>query len=557
MTTTQLPQQIIASIHQDAINRVSEFFNATTSDIMNELLQNSRRSGASMVHITIEEDLITVADDGNGISNPEAILSFGLTAWEDQTIKSEHPAGMGLYALARREHVSVNSKSDGADAWQVNLTPDHFVGKLPAPIELITDGPAESGTTVSFTGNTDDETSINNSVRYYPLPVFINGAPADKDDFLENAKHIEEWQGIRIGVYLNSKPYIMGRTADLNFHGVIVRECNLPQVKGIESRWLTQADVSECPHLELTLPARREVVENPFMEDFRQACKTAIYRAMTLQPEPVDVPKNVQQDAATMGVVLPDASPRLMPWQPSHANNHYPRDGRQPIAGKQPIVVNITLSTPDQQSLARAAEKASIINRLFAPNQDLAGYRWYDDLDKADDVRITIYDQDGEHDLDKVRETENWLENQRPDAITIKMTIKTNSIDEPRSDTIINLPTDVAFEDDDDPYMEGIKPLVTQGSKISSDELTELMINSFFSPSDDYNSDSFETQETYHQEAYEKTAIALLQSKDDAIIATITSAIERHVLYELPPTTVATIRVKRNQPIQITLENEE
>ena len=556
MTSTQLPEQIRASIHQDAINRVSEFFNSTTSDIMNELLQNSRRSGASRVDITLEEGLITVADDGNGISNPEAILSFGLTGWEQQTTQSEHPAGMGLYALARREQVAIRSKSAGADTWQVNLTPDHFVGKLPAPIERIIDGPAKSGTTVCFIGNLDDETAIRNSVRYYPLPVRINGADAEKGDFLEHAQHIEEWQGIRIGVYLNSWPHIIDHSADLNFHGVIVGECRLPQVRAIESRWFTQADVRECPHLELTLPARREVVENPFMDEFRQACRTAIYRAMTRQPEPVDVPKKVQRAAADVGVVLPDASPRLMPWQPSKAKEKYNHNSRQPVAGQHPIVMNISLSTPDQQSLARAAQKAGIMNRLFEPNQELAGYRWYDELDMAEEFRITITDQDGDHDLDKVREAGNGLNNQRPDAITITLTTTTNAVDEPGNDPTIDLPTDVAFENDEEDYTDEIKPLVTQGSDITSNELTNLMMNSFFSPNADYDSDSFDTQEMNHEEAYEKTAIELLQSKDDAIIAAIITAINRQVMYELPLGTVATIRVKRREPIQVTLEHD-
>ena len=554
MTSTRIPHQIRASIHQDAINRVSEFFNATTSDIMNELLQNCRRAGASRVDITLVENLITVADDGKGISNPEALLSFGLTEWDQQTTNTEHPAGMGLYALARREHISVCSRSDGADAWQVNLTPDHFVGKLPAPIERVPNSPT-TGTTVSFTGDRNDETSIRNSVRYFPLPVRINGNPAEQSDFLENALHIEEWQGITIGVYLNSRPSITGRSAELNFHGVIVRDCKLPQIKGIDSRWFTQADVRESPQLELTLPARREVVENPFMDEFRQACRNAVYRAMTLQPEPVDVPKKVQQAATAVGIALPDATPRLMPWRPANAHENHYNSSRHPVAAEQTIVMDVNLSTHEQQCLARAAQKAGIMERLFEPEPDLAGYRWYDNLPKAADVKIAITNQEGEHDMNKVRETEHRLTNQRPDAVNITMTTKTNTVDESNSDEVIHLPTDLAFDNDEFDYMDDIKPLVTRDSDMTADELANLMMRSFFSHNEEYDADSFDTQELNHREAYEKTAVELLQSKDDAIVATISTAINRYVLYELPPGTVATIRVKRHEPIQITLEH--
>ena len=35
-----------------------------------------------------------------------------------------------------------------------------------------------------------------------------------------------------------------------------------------------------CPGLELVLPARKEAVETPFLEEMREAARTAVYRAM-------------------------------------------------------------------------------------------------------------------------------------------------------------------------------------------------------------------------------------------------------------------------------------
>ena len=98
MTTAQIPHSIKATIHQDAINRVSGFFNASTGQILNELLQNSRRSGATQVNITLDEKSITIDDDGEGIGDAQAILSFGQSGWDQDKAKNEHPAGMGLYS---------------------------------------------------------------------------------------------------------------------------------------------------------------------------------------------------------------------------------------------------------------------------------------------------------------------------------------------------------------------------------------------------------------------------------------------------------------------------
>ena len=560
MTTKQIPDQIQASIHQDAINRVSEFFNASTSDIMNELLQNSRRSGASSVDITLEDHSITVADDGKGIMDPEDILAFGMTGWDKETTKSEHPAGMGLYALARREQVSIRSKPRAGEAWQVNLTPDHFIGKLPAPVERIPDSQHGTSTTVTFNSNRgdekNDEKSIREAVKYYQLPVRINGEAAEQKDFLEKADHTEEWQGIRIGVYLNNRPIIHGSTADLNFHGVIVREAKLPTINGIQSRWNILADVRECPQLELTLPARREVVESPFMNEFRQACRTAIYRAMTLQPEPVDVPKKVQDAAKAVGISLPDASPRLEKWQAVKAreNPYFSIEQREKIE-ENSIVMEAEISVPDQLALERAANQSGIMNRLLRPNDDLAGYSWYDHLTKATGIRVSITDQDGDHDLKEVRLTEKKLDNRRPDQIAI--TIETKAAGKAVSESEVTLLTDLIFENDNEDYMDDVKPMVTRESSIQYHELVGLMLEAFFSPDDDYESDSYDTQEMNHQENYERTAIELLTSKDNAIIDTISKAIERHILYEIPKGAVATIRIKRPDPPEITLEYEE
>ena len=77
--TDTLPAEIRASIHQDAIQRVSRFFNATTSGCLDELLQNSRRSGATRVDITLENNTVTIKDDGKGVHDPQALLAFGLS----------------------------------------------------------------------------------------------------------------------------------------------------------------------------------------------------------------------------------------------------------------------------------------------------------------------------------------------------------------------------------------------------------------------------------------------------------------------------------------------
>ena len=556
MTNKQMPAQIRASIHQDAINRVSEFFNATTGDIMQELLQNARRSGASSVDVTIEKDRIVVLDNGMGVRNPEAILAFGLTAWDQRTDQSEHPAGMGLYALARRENVQVVSSTGDGHAWRVNLTPDHFVGKLPAPIVELPGRQAARGTSVAFTGETDDESAIRSALKHYPLPARINGEAAEQKDFLEDALYVEEWNGIRIGVYRNNPPIIGRSSRALNFHGIVVRDARLPEVKGIRSHWSTQADVLDCPHLEFTLPARREVVENLFMGGFRQACRSAIYRAMLLQKLPVDVSKSVQDAAADVGISLPDASNLLDRWEAQTRHDNYNTSKPVEVQKHAIIMMDPDISIPDQHTLARAVKQDGITERLFQPDDRLAGYGWYDRLTKATHVSIMVTDENGQqHNLKEIRSNETPLENQRPQGITVN--IETDAADDTGCRASIRLPVDVAFQNEDEPCMDEVMPLVTQESGIRSNELADLMLDAFFFPGEDCSDDSFDTQEMNHEEAYKKTAIELLESKDEAIIASISNIVNRHIRYDLPKGITATITVSLLSKTEVTLDQDE
>ena len=552
MTTAQIPASIRASIHQEAINRVPEFFNATNSDIMNELLQNARRSGATRVEITTGDDRVTIADNGHGIRNPESILAFGKTEWEEQTARLEHPAGMGLYSLARCEHVSITSKTADSPTWRVDLTPEHFVGKLEAPVEpapentLTTGGAGTTGTNVTFSCRNNAERSITEAAKYYPLPVSINGQEAVREDFLQGAMHTQVWQGVRIGVYPGPQRGM------LNFHGVVIREPNLPNVETVKGTWSTQADVRDCPQLALTLPARREVVETPFMGELRRACRAATYRAMLLHKEPVNVPWSVKQDAASMGILLPDAAPELEEWEAQTANKdqHVWGRGTRNRCGvaADSIVMELELEPPDQQALERAAERNGLMDRLFKPDPRLRGYGWYDRMTRATEMRIAVTDQDGEHDLEEVREKREKLENARPERIEFRITCD--------DDSEISLDADLVFHEEEEGRGEDLNPLVTRDSGISVQELTELMMDSFFWPSDDVEADSADTQEEECRMAYEKEATALLSTREEATIAAIRSAVRRHLTYEVPHGMTATIRIKNGEPIQVTLEGE-
>ena len=336
----------------------------------------------------------------------------------------------------------------------------------------------------------------------------------------------------------------------MNFHGIIVQNPGLNSIETMGQPWSVNADVLNCPRLSLTLPARREVVETPFMEELRQVCTAAVYRAMQAHPEPVRVPFEVSAHAAALGIALPEAAPELKRWAPETANHNWSmweEEAHGLPNQDDSIIMDLALEPPDGQALARAARQNGLTARLFKPDDRLAGYGWYDRMNRAANLGITVTGQEGRYNLGDIRDENKEPEDQRPEAIEFSLTCSNGQV--------ISLPTDVVFyQGESDDIWNGGTPLVTRQSQVSIQELTELMMDAFFQANDDSDADSPDTQEDECRLVYEKTATALLSTPEEAVIATIKGAVERHVRYEVPQGMTATIRIKRGFLTQVTLE---
>lgn len=553
MTTTEITRTIRASIHPDALSRVPDFFNASTLQILNELFQNSRRAGATKVEIEATRHTISVADDGNGIEDPAALLAFGLSGWDETTVRSEHPAGMGVYSLARRSSSRISSRTRGASAWTVELTPGVFVGDRPAQVAQDTEFPREHGTTVSFARKTEEYNPakmIEQAARHFPLPVTLNGDPLEQADFLDGAVRIETWEGVRIGVFDR------GQSKGMNFHGTIITHPDLPNTPTRHGNWHVQADVEDAPGLQLVLPTRHQIVQTAFLERLKDACRAATYRAMRDHHEPVEVPFKVHQLAAEHGIDLPTPAAVLPRWKAGTARPSWGRPEYQPVP-ENAIIIASNLAVPDQQVLERAARLAGQENRLFRAESGMNGYHWYDRIHRMDAIRI-LYTVDGQcHDLDSLREIIEDMTSppeeypERPERITVNLRAS-----HPRRGSIsLGLPTDVAFANDYEEYMDENLPMVAQGSAISPENLAEMLMEAFFSPSEGKESDSFDTQEERHRESSLGIAYRLLTSHEEATMARIQNAVRRELLHMIPANSVLSITTAKGRPARIDLSN--
>jgi hypothetical protein len=131
-----------ACVANEAMAKVGRLFNASLDDILNELLQNARRSGATAVEITqIEDpdlgDVISVADNGLGLANPEALFTLGRSAWDAQVISGEDAAGMGFFALANRGAKIIAQKQGTEQSWILNASPRHSRVRLPLQAQRV------------------------------------------------------------------------------------------------------------------------------------------------------------------------------------------------------------------------------------------------------------------------------------------------------------------------------------------------------------------------------------------------------------------------------------
>ena len=558
---SHLPTTIRARVHDGAIDRVSRFFNASVADAAAELIQNSRRSGATRLDVSTEDvpeggTVVTVTDDGFGIADPAVLLSFGESGWDAATAKREDPAGMGVYALSKRGCVISSRPGTAGRApmpgWRVELTPECFIGKQEARIVSCENAPLPSGTAISFRAEEGREgirAAFAAAARHCPLAVAVNGEVVERKSFLHGAVHVERWQGLSFGVF--DSRFAGFNNSNLNFHGLTL-SVFLPTMDTIDGgTWSVLADVDTCPELELVLPARREAVQTPFLDEMRKAARIAIYQAMR-RADPTPALSHARFTAARKaGIDMPIAPAVLRPWRPGIADIDDWRDtpNREPVRADT-LVMAVDAETQDQQCLWRAAERAGIAGRLFEADTRLEGYDWYDALARVKGVRIDITGAGVTQPLDALRAGSEPCSDvptapglpdtlARPEAINIHLDV----VHRDGPPETIAIPADAAFIGEEGTWVEDAYPLVTRDSDLQPPALCQLLQAAYFSVSDDPDADSCDTQRRRFREDATHMAIKLLASEDEARKHTIAEAVWREIFWVMPRDRDVSIKV--------------
>lgn len=524
-----------ARVSPEAISKVTRIFNGTLDDILNELLQNARRAGASAVAITAEhlDDacIITVADDGAGIADPADLVSLGQSDWSDECRVREDPAGMGFFSLAGLDTV-VSSCSE-TSAFTLAISGPAWTGGADIAV-LPWLGPR--GTRIAFhfppQGEGKLDRTIQSAARHYPLVVTLNGAVLPSTDFLAGAEAVIEREGYRIGVFRNA---YSEHVDTINFHGLTLRH-KLPTVREVHhTHWSAKVDIVDAPELVLVLPARKEVFRNAALDRLIDLCREAIFSVVLQQP----FHRLSFEDwalAQTFDPRFPEAARELPPWVQVCARDDYREVPKYMAIGSDAAIYtdddacsSVTfarlLAFTQGESTGLEPHCISALRPLafFTSVRQFAGYRWYDALPRFTRAAEAMLDADGKGTSHRAD-----LPTIRPERIVLTFADQHGAE--------LELATDFLIEEDDASWSDPdcVRIALTRGSKLDPGDLTELIIDAVFSPSDDSDADSYDTQETRFRHDAAVRAHDILEGADAATLAGIRMAFGDRIAWRIP-----------------------
>ena len=422
--------------------------------------------------------------------------------------------------------MQINAQQKGtAQSWIIEASPAAFSGTEPITAY---DGYAPfKGVTVIFplTENDNVGHSAEIAARFCPLAITINDELVEREDFLADAILIEEWKGIRIGVFKSTHHHHLGHGNNVNFHGVTLR-AGLPQLhQQFHQSFYAKIDVTCCSDLKLVLPARKEIVRDDFFQELRSAIMMMFYGMMARRSHH-SLSYEDYSEGRSLGIRLKEAEPCLRPFTPRNADFYHNKNSLLEQVGADAYLITSPDSPIADQNFARALGHQSTNIKFFGPCEAFTGYRWYDALICAavSGYRISIEDQTQEISL----EDRFTLEGQ-PDQIQVLLEYN-------KSNTVHHLAfdTDLLIIGDDYDGIDDVDVYLAKSSEASPDDLAELLQAALFSFSDACEAGSYDQQLEWFRDDAEDFAVALLRSGADAELGAVIRVIERNLLCHLP-----------------------
>ena len=325
----------LAQVSNRILTKADRLFSNRILDVFIEILQNSRRAGSTLVDVTTSEvdggTQIVFADNGSGIDDFSTLLHLGQSDWSSETDHSEDPAGIGFFSLI---HSGVTVLSNGKRAV---ITKEAFHGNEPVELTEYRKAPVR-GTILTFVrpeivGVVAEE--LSKAVKYGSTEVMLNGTRLERVDFLSDAVHVKEINGVRLGVFRGAGYW--GSNSLINFHGLVIGASGCGESSRLDTVLIPKSnhdehakslcvsvDVLETTRLRLKLPDRSAVVQDDHFEVLKRNARIVMFEYLATLPEH-QASYKLYQEAHTLGIDLKEATPYMrsfavMPYD-SQGNN--------------------------------------------------------------------------------------------------------------------------------------------------------------------------------------------------------------------------------------------
>jgi len=297
---------IQAQVSKRLLTKASRLFTGTLDGRIIEILQNSRRAGATHVNIINKDGFITVCDNGSGIDDFSKLLSLGDSDWDDAMEQAEDPAGVGVFCLAPRE-VTICSGNR-----KVCITEKAWTGQ---PVMVRQNGDSIKGTVLVFSDEPWKFDTVEKHAVFTGLTVTVDGQQCAEEQFCSKEavnypalgckvevrpkKALNKWHTrFRNGYY--SKDIL------INFHGQVV-DFSYSPVSDEELTFLVDM-TGEPTGIRLMLPARTRIVENEAFEELKTAIEVEAYRFVQKLGKH-KLPYKEYLRAKELGIKLPESEP--------------------------------------------------------------------------------------------------------------------------------------------------------------------------------------------------------------------------------------------------------
>ena len=442
-----------------------------------------------------------------------------------------------MFSLAgRKVHVSSRTTASGF-GWSANIASTDWTSGARIAVNVCARRP---GTSIEIEIPADWLTDLKRvttkAARFYPLPVILNNQRLPQEAFLDGALHVEKFDGLVIGVFHAQDRFGAGNDA-LNFHGLTVNH-KLPTVTGVDCQigWFARVDIVDCPALQLTLPARKEVVACDFLARLEDAVRAAIVRTIAGRTGH-RLPYTDWEEARALGVELPVATTGLRPFVPTTLDGSIAWGSTRPAMHGDGLVLVGHHDAAYEQTLSRALVLSGhrLRDRLVRSEATFAGYGWYDRLATVETLRFVVQQGDAVHVVGEDVEDGLTLEDPRVDAIAVELTVLGHCLPE-----VYQLNTDLLLLPNDEHDLDqapiSVVPNLAAATvtPLSPAILAAYLDAAYFCASDDRDCDSFDTQLRAWQDDSLHRAATLLEGQDAATARAIEAAFRRHIAWMVP-----------------------